>query len=110
MTIQEGQALEGISEAQSTTQFVSSTIYTDQRAILRARILFSTTRIPNGSSVYLSNDGGDSWELATWGEWHIFTSTGTELCYRIVGVVGSILAIESAYNHSNPIKVEYVAS
>lgn len=104
-----GEDISGESLAQDYTEFVTNTIYTEGTSILitRAKVIFPTNKIPNGSIVFLSADGGSNWEEASWNEWYTFNNRGYDLRLKIRSVVGSEILVDNSYGKSIPLKVQY---
>jgi len=75
----------------------SEVIFLNNQNVLTAKINATITSGASNLFYLLSNDGGSTWENASLNTWHTFTSTGTQLKYKIAGNSAELSKVEVRY-------------
>jgi len=67
---------------------ISKSIFLNSKTISKAKLICTETKenIEDNFIYYLSADGGSNWEEVQNNVEHLFTNTGTDLRFKIVGI------------------------
>lgn len=87
---------DGQLEFASSQTAISKPIYLNEETITSAKITL-TTEGAGSVTPSLSADGGTTWEEVTDGVSHTFTTTGTDLRWRLVGTNINVTSVEVEY-------------
>ena len=89
----------------------SRVIQSNSANIVSAKFISSSSVFyPSESefSLYFSNDGGTTWESASFNTTHTFSSTGQELLLQIIANSGSELRVKNTTTGAdNVLRIEY---
>lgn len=82
-----------------TTTYRSSTLTKNLGNITKSTVTISASAISSSAvqpTIYVSNNDGSTWESATNGSEHTFSSTGALLRYRIDQMNGETITVRDA--------------